>query len=368
MTGNTNKALLIVLACTAAMVLAEAPIPDTLTVGIKHTPPFVIIGDEAALPRGFSIDLIEEIARAMTPSPVIKYHADDDIESHLNSVAGGAVDLGIAATTISADRETVLDFSQPFFQDRLALAVPKGMGIIRALFSTNVFKFILAWKALSGLIVGILLYLFICANLIWLTERGEQFDKRWLRGVGQGAWWTIVTMSTVGYGDFVPKRPFGRLIGIGVVFSGIILFGVAIASLSTFLTVNSLQAGIRKLDDIGNRRVAVIERSFGEQFARARNLNTVTAADVPALFALVKTGNASVLLHDASLIRFHLRNSIADKKKFLVITHGLKESSYGIAFPEHSRLKEQVDRALLKLMEGDNPVYRILYDRWFKTE
>jgi polar amino acid transport system substrate-binding protein len=353
---------------SADIMCAQPAAPDTLVVGIKHTPPFVIIDTAAAAPRGFSIELIEEITRSIRPSPILEYHIDPDLTSHLTSVQSGIVDCGIAATTISSSREAVLDFSQPFFQDRLALAVPKGRGMLRALFSTRIFRFIAAWQALSGLIIGVLLYLFICANLIWLVERGQQFDRRWLQGIGQGMWWTIVTMSTVGYGDFVPKRPLGRVLGVGVIFSGIILFGIAIASLSSFLTVNSLQTGIRKLEDIGNRHVAVIEQSFSEQFARARGLNTVSGPDLPSLFGMIKALKAAVLIHDASLIQYYLRSNVADKNKFLVITQGMKASNYGIAFAEDSPLKETVDRALLELMEGDNPAYRRIYDRWFKTE
>ena len=39
--------------------------------------------------------------------------------------------------------------------------------------------------------------------------------------VFDGLWWAVVTVTTVGYGDIVPKTETGRLIGMVVMFAGI---------------------------------------------------------------------------------------------------------------------------------------------------
>lgn len=51
---------------------------------------------------------------------------------------------------------------------------------------------------------------------------------------GVGAWWALVTLATVGYGDVVPTTAWGR-----VVASGVILFGITFLSFLT-ATVTSL--------------------------------------------------------------------------------------------------------------------------------
>lgn len=43
---------------------------------------------------------------------------------------------------------------------------------------------------------------------------------------GDAIWWSIVTMSTVGYGDYSPVTQRGRIIGIFVIIVGVALFGV----------------------------------------------------------------------------------------------------------------------------------------------
>jgi len=43
---------------------------------------------------------------------------------------------------------------------------------------------------------------------------------------GEAVWWSVVTMSTVGYGDYSPVTFKGRLIGVVVIIVGVALFGV----------------------------------------------------------------------------------------------------------------------------------------------
>jgi voltage-gated potassium channel len=59
-------------------------------------------------------------------------------------------------------------------------------------------------------------------------------DRKDFHSFGDGVWWAIVTLATVGYGDIVPTTPWGRLIG-----SVVIVVGVTFLSFLT-ATVTSL--------------------------------------------------------------------------------------------------------------------------------
>jgi len=50
-----------------------------------------------------------------------------------------------------------------------------------------------------------------------------------------GIWWSIVTLTTVGYGDISPSTPGGRILAILIMFFGIGLLGMLSASLATIL-------------------------------------------------------------------------------------------------------------------------------------
>jgi len=56
------------------------------------------------------------------------------------------------------------------------------------------------------------------------------------RDMGDGLWWALSTVSTVGYGDIVPKTTFGRSVGAVLVFFGIGVFGYVAGFMSSLMT------------------------------------------------------------------------------------------------------------------------------------
>ena len=60
-------------------------------------------------------------------------------------------------------------------------------------------------------------------------------------GFFEGLWWAVVTLFTVGYGDFVPKTWPGRLLGIGVMASGIGLVSAVTGLMASWLVERRLE-------------------------------------------------------------------------------------------------------------------------------
>ena len=46
-------------------------------------------------------------------------------------------------------------------------------------------------------------------------------------------WWTVATITTVGYGDVVPETTLGRMIGIVYMFFGVTMMAVTISIVGT---------------------------------------------------------------------------------------------------------------------------------------
>ncbi|XP_065661004.1 uncharacterized protein LOC136084612 [Hydra vulgaris] len=98
--------------------------------------------------------------------------------------------------------------------------------------------------------------------LIWLIEHREnsEFNPSFYRGAGTGVWWSFVTLMTVGYGDVIPKKLFGRV--LAVVY---IIFGVLNCNLMTALITDSIfgESGI----SIYNRNISVLKDSAEKRSA-----------------------------------------------------------------------------------------------------
>ena len=67
---------------------------------------------------------------------------------------------------------------------------------------------------------------------LWLVE-GQRPDST-IRSWGDALWWSLTTLTTVGYGDHVPVTTTGRLIAAGVMVAGVAVIG-AVAAIVTLM-------------------------------------------------------------------------------------------------------------------------------------
>jgi voltage-gated potassium channel len=82
---------------------------------------------------------------------------------------------------------------------------------------------------LAGMVLSV-------ASLLVLQFESRSTDANITTG-GDAIWWGIVTITTVGYGDFYPVTWLGRMTGIFVMFAGIGIIG-ALASILASLLVS----------------------------------------------------------------------------------------------------------------------------------
>lgn len=52
---------------------------------------------------------------------------------------------------------------------------------------------------------------------------------------GTALWWSCVTITTVGYGDYAPITTEGRFVAVGIMIGGVMLVGAVTASFATWL-------------------------------------------------------------------------------------------------------------------------------------
>jgi voltage-gated potassium channel len=112
----------------------------------------------------------------------------------------------------------------------------------------------------AGIIVSITVSVTIVGGVLMHFTDPKAFPN-----LGDGFWWAVQTITTVGYGDIVPKSTAGRFVASVVMLVGIGFLTVITASItSTFIETtrrrvegNTTAATTAKLDQIGERLDAI---------------------------------------------------------------------------------------------------------------
>jgi polar amino acid transport system substrate-binding protein len=237
---------------TAAQV-QSAEFPDReLVVGTKVAPPFAMKDADGEW-TGISIDLWREIAEKLG----IKYRLVEEptVQGLIEATAQKKYDLSVAAITITAEREGSVDFSQPFYNTGLGIAVSLNNVSVWRVIGRTLLSF--GFLQAAGALIGLLL---LVGALIWLFERrqNEDFGGPAAKGLGASIWWSAEAMSQASTGHRVPITMAGRGLAILWMVLSIIIIAIFTASVTSALTTRQIRGLVNGADDLPSVRVGAV--------------------------------------------------------------------------------------------------------------
>ncbi|XP_015790977.1 potassium voltage-gated channel protein Shaw isoform X1 [Tetranychus urticae] len=83
-------------------------------------------------------------------------------------------------------------------------------------------------KELFLLVFFLVLGIVIFASLVYYAERLQTNPHNDFKSIPEGLWWAIVTMTTVGYGDMVPRTYAGMMIGALCAVAGVLCIALPV--------------------------------------------------------------------------------------------------------------------------------------------
>jgi polar amino acid transport system substrate-binding protein len=338
---------------------------EELKLGVRLITPFVN-KDEANNYTGFSIDLWKKIAeRAKLPET--KYTEYGNVGDLINATEKKEVDAGIAAVSITADRESRIDFSQPMFDSGLQILVsgdntPQPPGPKD--FFNKIFKAL--WnQAFLSLVIAILLLGFILANIAYFLERIHPegiFSRNYLVGIMQAFWWSLTALAS--QSDHSPMTKQGRVLTIIWMYFSVIFLTFFQAQITSDLTAQRLQGEINGIEDLGGKKVVSIAASTASKYLTEKGIPHATVQNLNEAYVSVTNRSVDALVYDSAPLAYYANNE--GKSKVQLVGEVFKPENYGITMPQGSPLANKINLALLSLKEDGS--YKQLYDKYFGSE
>lgn len=347
------KRCLFTLICLTFAVFAQMSQAQTLTVTTVTRPPFSFVENEVQ--TGFSMDLLAALAESLNWDYTI--NRVEGFSDMLDAVRDGSADLAIANISITALRETQMDFSQPIFEAGLQIMVPSDAArrpsLLQALLSRELFIAI-------GLAFAILLG---GGMLMWGFERRAQpyFDRKLNEAWFPSFWWALNLVVNGGFEERMPRTPFGRLLGVVLVVSSLFIVSVFTARITSVMTVEAITGNVNSVNDLYGKEVGTITGSTAASFLNRREIEFTGYAGLDELLTAFEGDELNAVVFDAPILSYYATH---EGRRIATMTGGVfLRENYGIVFPTGSPLVEDVNQALLSLREDGT--YDEIYRKWF---
>uniref|UniRef100_A0A182U1Q4 Ionotropic glutamate receptor C-terminal domain-containing protein n=1 Tax=Anopheles melas TaxID=34690 RepID=A0A182U1Q4_9DIPT len=376
--------------------------------------------------KGYCIDLLNKIAEIVEFDYEIREVEDGKFGNmNENGEWNGIVrklidkqaDIGLGSMSVMAERETVIDFTVPYYD-------LVGISIMMQLPSTpsSLFKFLTVLE--TNVWLCILAAYFFTSFLMWIFDRYSPYsyqnnrekykndDEKREFNIKECLWFCMTSLTPQGGGE-APKNLSGRLVAATWWLFGFIIIASYTANLAAFLTVSRLDTPVESLDDLSKQykilyaplngssamtyfqRMADIEAKFYEIWKEMSLNDSLTAVERSKLAvwdypvsdkytkmwqAMLEAGLPNSLEEAVQRIRnstsasgfaflgdaTDIRYQVLTNCDLQMVGEEFSRKPYAIAVQQGSPLKDQFNNAILMLLNRRE--LEKLKEQWWKND
>ena len=336
----------------------------SLDIYVSHMKPFVIVGDEPTDITGFEIELWDMVGEDLVAQGIINKwkFTPTDWSGVEDNIKNGNADVGFCGFTIRSGRMDWAEFSIPTMNSGLGIMVLQK-GNTRGFFENIIYRLSVLYNALIGPVIVFGIFILISAHFFWLIAHFRGFngiDPKYFPGIFDATFYSVVSSSTVGYGDQTPKKTLGRMATIVLIFCGGIFYCNFTAILSADYTTEIISGDIQGPEDLKGKTVVTQEGTTSIAYLRKIGAKIITSDDIETACDQLLLKRADAVVYDYPV----LLNYVKDNSDKVSLVQGMFDKQYyGFVLPKGSELKREIDLAMLRLYEDGT--YKTLYDKWF---
>ncbi|KAH8303954.1 hypothetical protein KR044_005605, partial [Drosophila immigrans] len=225
--------------------------------------------------EGYCIDFIARLAEKLNfgyeiVAPTTGHMGERNETGEWDGVVGdlvrGETDFAVAALKMYSEREEVIDFLPPYYeQTGISIVMRKPMR------KTSLFKFMTVlrlevWVSIVAALIG-------TALMIWFMDKYSPYSSRNNRAaypyecreftLRESFWFALTSFTPQGGGE-APKAVSGRLLVAAYWLFVVLMLATFTANLAAFLTVERMQAPVQSLEQLARQsriNYTVVENS-----------------------------------------------------------------------------------------------------------
>ncbi|XP_076280228.1 glutamate receptor ionotropic, kainate 2 isoform X2 [Lasioglossum baleicum] len=329
--------------------------------------------------EGFGIDIIQELSKQLGFNYTFEVQADNAYGSYskktkkwngmLARIMAGEADLAITDLTITAERESAVDFTMPFMNLGISILYRKPQKTPPSLFSFLSPFSAGVWCYLMGAYVSVSLLLFVIGRLCpaeWnnpypCIEEPEELENQFT--FKNSLWFTIGSIMQQG-SEIAPIGLSTRMMATSWWFFCLIMVSSYTANLAAFLTVETLVSPFNNVEELAKKKTIKYGAkddgatygffkessypTYREMFAYMKaNKKEVLTGDNDAGVKKVLTEDYAFLMESSSI------EYITERYCNVTQVGGLLDAkSYGIAMKKYSPHRHSLNTAVLRLQQS----------------
>jgi len=316
-----------------------------LNVALAECPPFVIFDNGAY--SGLAVYLWEQVGQEIG----FKWeYTEYSLGSLLDVVGSGdesqLPDVSISCTSVTAEREQLIDFTHSFNETYTAIAVKQT-----TLWSAIV-SFFANPRVLKAFLIVLSVAVLIGAVFFLLEHKNNKKLFSSDTAVGRFIETTIIGLLFVTSGPIrfyrfktLSARVLSTVLALGSTF----MIAAVTAVLASTFTLNAMQTEVRGLDDLRSIRVGALKSSTSSAFLTANGVLHQTRPDLDALVTDLDADRLDAIVSDAAFLQYRI-NTGKQQGQFTSLTvlpYELEAQNYAFVLAQDSPYRESINRALL---------------------
>jgi polar amino acid transport system substrate-binding protein len=339
---------------------ASAGPNEPLHIAVYDVPPYGSASPDGLF-FGASVDLWRRVAEDLHLT--YRFVAVAQMDDVIAGLEHGQYDAAIGAITITPDRLARVDFSYPAHRSGVAVAFPMQTGALAAITS-----YVSVVRDLGSLIGITLALLVLTGALVWVFERGRRQsasadpDERTVTSLSDGIYWAAVTMTTVGYGDVLPRTAIGRFIAVLWMLGSLALISLLTTTLVARMTADRIvSAPVTRVGDLVGKRLAAVVDSSGAEYLDEQHLRYTKYRDLQEALRSLVNGKSDAVINSIGALQWAIATYFSG---VIPTPNGILAPAYmAFALPPNSPLKKPLDRALIEITAS--PSWRSIEPSYF---